>query len=255
MRPRPVSLSAAFGGPVRAAAREGLVQAVAGQRRAAQRGRTARRPGRGCRPEASLQTPGRTRGPGPAGSRRPWPGAGGAPRRRPGRPAAARRRARTARLIHRSLVASDVPTSNHASQHSMVPMTASSRIRTCRSRQMAQAVAGEGSEQEDVEVHPDRAPVVRVEVARQGGGEDHDPARQDHAADGRDEQRQPALTAQLRVGQVRVGQRARVLGWLAAGVRAVEFGEKPRPGDAVRLRSSGGVQPRLSHSHCASGRE
>ena len=39
------------------------------------------------------------------------------------------------------LVASDVPTSNQASQHSMVPMSMSSKIRTCRFRQIAQAVA------------------------------------------------------------------------------------------------------------------
>ena len=45
------------------------------------------------------------------------------------------------RLIPKPLVASDVPTSNQASQHSMVPMSTSSRIRTCRCRQIAHAVA------------------------------------------------------------------------------------------------------------------
>ena len=44
------------------------------------------------------------------------------------------------RLISRPLVASEVPTSNHASQHSMVPMSISSRISTWRCRQIAQAV-------------------------------------------------------------------------------------------------------------------
>ena len=45
------------------------------------------------------------------------------------------------RLITKPLVASDVPTSNHASQNSMVPMSTSSKIRICRPRQIAQAVA------------------------------------------------------------------------------------------------------------------
>ena len=49
----------------------------------------------------------------------------------------------------------------------------------------------ERREQEHVEVHPDGTPVMRGEVVRQGGGEQHDPAGQDHAAGRRDEQRQP----------------------------------------------------------------
>ena len=39
------------------------------------------------------------------------------------------------------LVASDVPTSNQASQQSMVPVSMSSKIRICRLRQVAQAVS------------------------------------------------------------------------------------------------------------------
>ena len=70
----------------------------------------------------------------------------------------------------------------------------------------------ERREQEHVEVHPDGAPVMRVEVVRQRGGEHHDPAGQDHAAAGRDEQRQPPLPAQPGVAQVRVGQCAGPLG-------------------------------------------
>jgi len=59
-----------------------------------------------------------------------------------------------------------------------------------------------------------------IEVVRQGGGQQDDPAGQDHAAGGRDEQDQAPLTTQRGVVQVRVGPVRP--GWR----RLVEFGQQ-----------------------------
>ena len=125
-------------GPVRLAphlaARQGLVEAEAGQRRAAQ----------GLARAAAPPLTDRDRGAGVAPARIPAATVARSSRRAPAKARkASGSSAKTAlsRLIPSPLVASEVPTSNHASQHSMVPMSISSRIRTWRCRQIAHAVA------------------------------------------------------------------------------------------------------------------
>ncbi len=102
-----------------------------------------------------------------------------------------------ATLIHTSDVPASSTTSNHASQHSSVPVTIRQAMTIWRPRQNAQPVAGEREQQDEVEAHPGALPVQRVEGTVQGQPEDDDPAEQHGAGGDGHEQAELAAARQV----------------------------------------------------------